>query len=196
VVLSAAIVLVWQVASAPLAESPAPPPTAPVAASSSPPSRRPVWLPASLAVIHGGAMALFVTTKLMSRMCEGAACRSSLNTAGELVPLVTVTALGAGTGILGGHDGRRARRTNLWGFRIAGAVLCGVGAVLGGAGVSTRPQTDISIAELRIAGRTLWTAGLPLLTYAFGYRRGALARMKVAPVMDQQRIGVVLSGQF
>jgi hypothetical protein len=37
---------------------------------------------------------------------------------------------------------------------------------------------------------------LLLLTYAFGYRRAALARMEVAPVMDPQRIGVVLSGRF
>jgi hypothetical protein len=197
VVLSAAIVLAWQAAGAPPAELPAPPPPAPVAASSSPPSlRRPVWLPASLAVLHGGAMALFVTVKLRSRMCAGEECRSPLNTAGELVSLATAAALAAGTGLLGRHDGRRERKANLWGYRIAGALLCGTGAVLGGAGLSTQPQTDISIVELRIAGRALWTTGLPLLTYAFGYHRGATARMEVAPVMDQQRIGVVLSGRF
>lgn len=196
VLTSAALVLAWQAASAPIAETAAPPPTAPITASA--PRRRPVWIPASLAVLHGGAMAFWVATKTIAGRCEGDVCddRRALNGASEFVPLVTVAALGTGTGLLGAGDARRDRKANLWGFRIAGAVLCGAGAVLGGAGLSSVAETEFSVIELRFVGRTLWTAGLPLLTYAFGYRRAALARMEVAPVMDPQRIGVVLSGRF
>jgi hypothetical protein len=201
VVLSAALVLAWQGATAPAVESAAPPPPAPLVAgtSSAPNGRRPVWIPATLGALHGGATALFMGAKIVVARCEGDDCYNknwALSLTGELVPLVTTLALSTGTGLLGRHDARQDRKAELWRFRLAGGVLCGLGAVLGGAALSAVAVREFSVIELRLVSRTLWTTGLPLLTYAFGYRRAMLGRLGVAPVLDAQRVGLVLSGRF